>query len=97
MSIQKAVLFICVAAGEIISRQRLKGPETIKPLVAINLEARLLDACVGEYDFAPSAVFPTGATLTIWREGDRLLAQPRIRSETPGALDIPRYRKRISS
>jgi hypothetical protein len=77
-----------VMPPEITSRQWPQGPETIKPRVPIKLEARLLDACVGRYEFAPSAVFPTGATMAVWREGDRLLAQPRSGGQSPGVLDI---------
>lgn len=73
---------------EIISKQWPKGPETIKPRAAVKLETTLLDACVGQYEFAPDAVLPTGAKLTIRREGEQLVAQPRSGSETPGALDV---------
>ncbi|MDB6023163.1 MAG: hypothetical protein JWQ04_3020 [Pedosphaera sp.] len=71
----------------LISKQWPKGPEITKPRVAIKLDTRLLDACVGRYEFAPGAVFPTGAKLTVWREGEQLVAQPRSGGETPGALD----------
>jgi pimeloyl-ACP methyl ester carboxylesterase len=33
------------------------------------------DACVGQYEFAPDAGFPSGMELTIRREGDQLIAQ----------------------
>ena len=58
------------------------------PTTASKLDTRLLDACVGDNEIAQCAVFPTGATLTIWREGESLLAQPRSGSATPGALAI---------
>jgi hypothetical protein len=73
---------------EIISKQWPKDPEIMNLPAAIKLDTRLLDACVGHYKFAPSVVFPTGAKLTIWRKGEQLVAEPRIGSETPGALDI---------
>ena len=43
---------------------------------------------VGHYEFAPVAVFPTGAKLTIWRDGEQLFAQPRSESETAGTLVV---------
>ena len=60
---------------EKISDQPPKVPETLKPRVAIKLDTKLLDACVGHYEFAPDAVLPSGAKLTISREGDQLVWQ----------------------
>jgi hypothetical protein len=77
-----------VMPPEFMSRQWPQGPETITPRVAIKLDTTLLDACVGHFEIAPSAVFPTGGTLKIWREADRLLVQPRSGNQTPGVLDI---------
>jgi hypothetical protein len=53
-----------------ISDQPPKTPEPPKPHVAIKLELKLLDDIVGQYDFAPNAVLPYGAKMTIWREGE---------------------------
>ncbi len=59
-----------------ISDQPPKAPEPIKPRVAIKLDAKLLDAIVGHYEFAPNAVWPpSGMKLKIWREGDLLVGQ----------------------
>ena len=58
-----------------ISDQPPKTPERLKTPVVITLDSRLLDACVGQYEFPPSAVIPTGMKLTIRREGDKLVGQ----------------------
>jgi hypothetical protein len=39
------------------------------------LDAKLLDACIGEYEMAPDNVFGAGAKVTISRNGDRLALQ----------------------
>ena len=46
-----------------------------RPRVAIKLDTKHVDATIGHYEFAPSAAFPTGANMTIWREADQLVAQ----------------------
>ena len=71
-----------------ISDQPPKAPEPPKLRVAINLDPKLLDACVGHFEFAPDAAFPTGIKLTIWREGDRLVGQARGKNVLQGAFDI---------
>ena len=45
------------------------------PPVVIKLDAKLYNACVGHYEFAPDAVFPTGMKLTIRQQGDQLVGQ----------------------
>jgi pimeloyl-ACP methyl ester carboxylesterase len=57
-------------------------PIPIKPHVAIKLDTKLLDACVGNYEFAPYA----GGKATIQREGDQL--QVRLENGPKTALDI---------
>ena len=73
-----------------ISDQPPEVPETFKPRVAIKLDIKLLDACVGHYEFAPDAVFSAGMKLKIWREGDQLVSQAWCEGENvlPGAFDI---------
>ena len=73
---------------EKISDQPPIFPEPPKPRVAIKLDTKLLDACVGHYEFAPDAVLPSGAKLTISREGDQLVWQAWGEYATPGAIDI---------
>jgi hypothetical protein len=57
-------------------------PITIKPHVAIKLDTSLLDACVGNYEFAPSS----GGVVSIQREGDQL--QIRRKGGPKTALDL---------
>jgi D-alanyl-D-alanine-carboxypeptidase/D-alanyl-D-alanine-endopeptidase len=72
-----------------ISDQPPKAPETFKPRVAIKLDTKLLDACVGHYEFTPNAVcIPNGMKVTIWREGDQLVWQAWGKGATRGAFDI---------
>jgi CubicO group peptidase (beta-lactamase class C family) len=73
---------------EKISDLPLKVPEPPKPHVAIKLDTKLLDACVGHYEFAPDTVLPSGAKLTISREGDQLVWQAWGENATRGAIDI---------
>ncbi|MGO8697519.1 MAG: alpha/beta fold hydrolase [Limisphaerales bacterium] len=65
-------------------------PKLLKPHVAIKLDTRLLDAVVGQYEFAPSAATRpfTGMNLKIWREGGRLSGQTRGENTIQGAFDI---------
>jgi CubicO group peptidase (beta-lactamase class C family) len=71
-----------------ISDQPPKAPESPKPYVAIELDTKLLDACIGHYGFAPDAAYPTGMKLTIWREGDQLVGQAWGKNVLQGAFDI---------
>ncbi len=73
---------------EKISDQPPKAYPPLKPRVAIKLETKLLDACVGLYEFAPNTAFPTGIKATIRREGDQLLWQARGKNAFPGAFNI---------
>jgi serine-type D-Ala-D-Ala carboxypeptidase/endopeptidase len=59
-----------------------------KPRVAIKLDTKLLDACVGDFAFAPSRGFPAGIAATIRRQGDQLLWQARGKNAFPGAFNI---------
>jgi D-alanyl-D-alanine-carboxypeptidase/D-alanyl-D-alanine-endopeptidase len=71
-----------------VSGQPPKPYEPTKLRVAIELDPRLLDACVGHYEFPPDAVLPTGMKLTIWREGGQLVGRAFGKNVLPGALDI---------
>jgi hypothetical protein len=53
---------------------RTAPPAQTQP-TAIKLEAKLLDACTGEYEIVPDNVFDTVAKVTIRRKGDHLLWQ----------------------
>jgi hypothetical protein len=60
---------------EKISDQPPKAPEPVHTPLVIELDPKLLDGCVGRYEFAPSAVIPIGMKLTIRREGNKLVGQ----------------------
>ena len=79
--------------GETLSLEKISDqpPEAyppLKPRVTIKLDPKLLDACVGQYEFAPDTTFPTGIKATIRREGDQLLWQARGKNAFPGAFNI---------
>ena len=73
---------------EKISDQPPKAYEPLKPRVPITLDTKLLDACVGDFEFAPSKAFPTGIKAAIRREGDQLLWQAQGKNAFPGAFNI---------
>jgi len=73
---------------EKISDQPPKAYEPLKPRIPIKLDTKLLDACVGDFEFAPSKTFPTGIKATIRREGDQLRWQARGKNAFPGAFNI---------
>jgi len=73
--------------------QCLEQPRTSaaapKPHAVIKLDAKFLDACIGEYEIAPDNVFiADGAKVTIRRNGDHLVWQGVGRNALPGALDV---------
>lgn len=65
-----------------------QSPEISKPHAYIKLDPKLLDACAGQYVFAPNNMFPTGVTLTIRREGSQLVGQGSDNYSNWGVLDI---------
>jgi uncharacterized protein DUF3471 len=70
------------------SNQPPKAPEPLKPHFAIRPDTKSLDAYAGHYEFAASAAFPTGAKMTIWREGDQLVGQAWGQNTIQGTFDI---------
>jgi CubicO group peptidase (beta-lactamase class C family) len=75
---------------EKISDAPAKAPEPLKPPVIVKLDTNRLDACVGRYEVAAGTVFPVGMKLTVWREGEQLLAQARGAGQNfvPGAFPL---------
>lgn len=73
---------------EKISDQPPKRYAAPKPRVAVKLDQKLLDACVGDFEFAPSRAFPTGIKATIRREGDQLLWRARGQNVIPGPFNV---------
>lgn len=75
-------------AYERTSDQPPTAPEPLRPRVAVKLNTRLLDACVGRYEFPPDGFSPGGIKVKIWREGDLLLWQAWGERVLPGAIDV---------
>ena len=65
-----------------------KASEPPNPSVAIALDTKHIDACVGRYEFAPNSAYPTGMKLTIRREGVQLIGQEWGQNALQGAFDI---------
>jgi len=55
---------------------------------AIRLDAKLLDACIGEYEIAPDNAFLTKTKVAIRRNGDHLIWQAFGEAALPGPLDL---------
>ena len=64
------------------------APPAPTPHTAIKLDAKLLDACIGEYEIVPDNVFDTGAKVTIRRKADHLVWQVFFDNEWQSALDL---------
>jgi len=65
-----------------------QAPQPPKPPVAIKLDPKLCDACVGQYEFAPDRIFSDGIRLTIRRQGDRLVGRASDQHGGWGAFDV---------
>ncbi len=65
-----------------------KAPERPKRPVAIRLDRKWLDPCVGRYEFGPNSMFPKGIEVTITREGERLILLERGENAVPGAISV---------
>jgi dienelactone hydrolase len=66
-------IFVGCTPFQCLQLPRTAPPE--RPPQAVELDAKLLDACIGEYEMAPDNVFGAGAKVTISRNGDRLALQ----------------------
>ena len=64
------------------------APRASTPHVAIKLNGKLLDACVGEYIFPPDNAFWLEWKLTIRRQGDHLVEQITVKNESEAAVEI---------
>ena len=64
------------------------APQASTPHIAIKLDAKLLDACVGEYEMVPDNDYGTGAKVTIRRKGDHLVWQAFMENAWRSALDL---------
>jgi hypothetical protein len=57
-------------------------------LVSRRRHTNLLDACVGDYEFAPNDTLPEGAKVKTWREDDQLIGQARGKNTLKLPFDI---------
>lgn len=64
------------------------APQSPTLRTPIQLDAKLLDACIGEYEITPDNVFLHGTKVTIRRNGDHLVWQAFGITALPGALDL---------
>lgn len=64
------------------------APQAPTSHITINLNAKLLDACVGEYEIAPDNVFGIGTKVTIRRNGDYLVWQAFGKRVSQRTLDL---------
>lgn len=63
-------------------------PESTKAHHFIKLDAKLCDACVGQYEFALDNVFRSPAQVKIWRQGDQMFEQATGSRVLLGAHEI---------
>lgn len=64
------------------------APQAPTPHIATKLDAKLLDACVGEYEFPPDNAFWLEWKLTIRRQGDQLVEQITTKNKSYAAVEI---------
>lgn len=84
----KVASLMVQVSGEHYSFERIsdappKAPEPPRQPTAIKLETKLLDACVGDYEFTTN-----GMKLTIRREGDKLVSQAWVEDDTDGPVNV---------
>jgi hypothetical protein len=64
------------------------APPAPTPHIATKLDAKLLDACVGEYKFPPDNGFWLEWKMTIRRQGDQLVEQIITKNKSYAAVEI---------
>ena len=64
------------------------APEALRPHVAIKLDAKVLDACMGEYEFPPDNAYWLKWKMTIRRQDDQLVEQITTKNKSYPAVDI---------
>jgi Alpha/beta hydrolase family len=80
-------IFVGCTAFQCLELPRM-APEGPKRHAIIKLDAKLLDACIGEYQIPPDNVFGTGTKVTIRRNGDHLVWQAFGGDALQNALDL---------
>ena len=63
-------------------------PEPPRRRVAVRLDTKVLDACVGHYEFMSNAILPAGWSLQVWQDGDHLVGRVRSNNAGPPAFSI---------
>ena len=71
---------------EKISNTPPNAPSSVKLQVAIKIDPKLLDPCVGQYEFPSGPEIPKGGLVTVSREGDQLVWRARGENFVPGAI-----------
>jgi hypothetical protein len=64
------------------------APDPPKPLVPVQLDPKLCDACVGQYEFGLDDLFPDGVKLTIRRQGKGLVGEAADKHGGYGAFEV---------
>lgn len=67
---------------------RIKAPEPSPARAAIKLNAKLYDACVGEYEFAPNNLHWEPIKFKVWRQGEQLMGQTLGKRIFQGVFEI---------
>jgi hypothetical protein len=63
-------------------------PQAAKPHTVIKLDAKLLDACVGEYEIPPDNMFGSRTKVIIRRYDNHLIWEAFGGDAIPGALEL---------
>ena len=73
---------------EKITSQPPPLPDPPRRPIAVKLDSKSLEACVGRYEEVPGGAFPAGATITIWREGNQLMSRKSGNGTLKGEIEI---------
>jgi hypothetical protein len=80
-------IFLACAPFQCMELPRTAPPAST-PHVAIKLDTKLLDACVGEYAMVPDNLFGAGAKVTVRRNGEHLVWQVTRRNVVQRASEL---------
>jgi hypothetical protein len=81
-------IFVGCAPFQCLELPRM-AHEVQKPHIAVKLDAKLLDDCIGEYEIAPDNMFGrSGTKVVISRKGDHLVWQAVSGDAIEGALNL---------
>jgi hypothetical protein len=64
------------------------APQAPTPHLAIKLDAKILDACVGQYEFPPDNGFWLEWKLTFRRQGNQLVEQMTVKNNNRAAVEL---------